>query len=149
MFTLNTSAINALVADCNSTAELDLVLSCVKLAIKNRKAEIKTETIAAVKKTMTDTVFIKDDGSEGNFIGQLVTVKAPASFGAPTITGIVSRIGDKTFTITTTAIATATGKPKNLARNYSDFICLGDAPSEFDMIAAEFQDLDMDDEVAV
>ena len=141
---MNTEMIKKIAAECNSVAELELMLSTVKLAIKNRKLAIKAETTARVKAEMEEMSFVDDDGKESNYIGKLVTVKAPASFGAKVLTGVVTRIGDKSFTVQTTAIATATGKPKNLSRTYTDFLGLGDVSASFESV--DFAD---EEEVAV
>lgn len=131
---MNNELINEIVAGADSNDELALILSTVKLAIKNRKAEIKAKKTAEVKAELA--------GMEG----QIVTVKAPASFGAPALSGVITRLGDKTFTVQTTAIATTTGKPKNLARSFTDFLGFGDVTAEY--VAVEASD-DEDMEAAV
>ena len=120
--------IKEIVASASSNDELALILSTVKLAIKERKAEIKAEKTAQVKAELNEKV------------GELVTVKAPASFGAPSLTGIITRLGEKTFTVETTAISTANGKPKKLARAYTDFLGFGDVTAQFTEVIADDSD---------
>ena len=125
---------------CESNEDLALMLVSVKAAIKARKAEIKAAKTAEVK------AFLSGE----DVIGQLVTVKAPASTGAPVITGIITRVGDKSFTVETTAIATATGKPKKLARAFDLFVDFGDVTADFVSVVDEMTDEgEVADEMAV
>lgn len=126
------SLINEIVAEANSNEELAQLLVAVKAKIKERKAEIKAKKTAEVMAMLEG-----QDGVE-------VTVKAPASFGAPALVGTIVRLGPKSFTVETTQIATATGKPKKLSRTYDSFLGFGDVTADY--VAVETDEADADEE---
>lgn len=90
-----------------SLAELKQFESDFKAYAKARKAELKAEISAKNKELVTE--------------GAEVIVRAPATWGVETVTGIVTGVRDKSFTIT---VDRGDEKPKKLVRTYDAFIGL-------------------------